>query len=748
VSTDRNLRLQVILQAIDKVTAPMRSVDRSSKAAARALRSTLDELKQLKAQQAAIGEFRTLQGAAKASAEQLRAMRARVAELRGAHVDDAQAAKAHARELAAAEKAVRRGAEAYDKQLRSLSALKERLANLGVKNVAADEHRLADALAATSARADQQRAKANQLAEAWKRAQQQRKLYDERLAVAGKLAAGGIATGAAGAATGLPVIGAVKDAASLEDAMLGIARQVAGARDDAGKLTAIYAQLKGQVHGLAREIPLATNQIAEMMAAGARMEVPTEALADYTRSAAMMALAFDAVPAEIAEAMGKVGKNFKIPVTQIQGLADAINYLDDNAISKGGEIIDVLNRISGVVSTVKMSASDAAALASTLLTLGERPETAATAINAITQKLATATKGTKKFQQAVDEIGLDSGAIQQGMATDATSTLLKVIEAVRKLPESKRIGVMVELVGMEHSDTLAKLVDKPDEFQRQRQLTSAPRARGSMQREFEARSDNLSARLQTARNRAYELSTTLGESLRPALLSLMETINGVLERLSAWTSAQPALASALMYSAAAIAAILTVVGSLLLAVAGILGPLAAMRFGFAMALPVLKVIGVALGAVAAAVGLPVWALGALVAAFAAAAIAVVAYWEPIKAFFARLWEGVKKIFWEAIDALLAPLRLLRDGLNAIGFKIPEIPRFSEPGGVKVDDRPPLPAGAGSPRPVVVAGGPTQVTVNPAPGMNERDLAREVARQMDKRDAALAARGRSALQDRD
>ena len=45
-------------------------------------------------------------------------------------------------------------------------------------------------------------------------------------------------------------------------------------------------------------------------------------------------------------------------------------------------------------------------------------------------------------------------------------------------------------------------------------------------------------------------------------------------------------------------------------------------------------------AVAAAVGLPVWALGALVAAFAAAAIAVVAYWEPIKAFFARLWEGL------------------------------------------------------------------------------------------------------------
>jgi hypothetical protein len=130
-----------------------------------------------------------------------------------------------------------------------------------------------------------------------------------------------------------------------------------------------------QVHQLGREIPLATTEIADMVTAGARMEVPTEQLAAYTCTAAMMAIAFDAVPAHIAEQMGKVGKNFRIPLTDIGALADSINYLDDNAISKGDEIIDVLNRISGVVSTVAMSAKDAAALSSTLLTLGERPET-------------------------------------------------------------------------------------------------------------------------------------------------------------------------------------------------------------------------------------------------------------------------------------------------------------------------------------------------------------------------------------
>lgn len=757
------MRLQVILQAIDKATAPLRGIDRQSKQAAKALKGTLDELKQLKQQQAAIGEMRELQAGVKASSERLKLMRQRVAELKAAHVADADAAKAHARELRAAEKAVSAGARAYEQQLRAVSGLRERLTRLGIKNIAADERRLADALASTTRRADEQRAAVGRLDTAWKQARAARQRYEQGITQAGKLAGGGAATAAVGVGVGAPVLSSIKAYASLEDAMLGIARQVPGARDDAGRLTAVYQQLKGQVHQLAREIPLATEQLAEMMGAGARMEVPTEALADYTRSAAMMALAFDAVPAEIAEQMGKVGKNFKIPVQQITGLADAINYLDDNSIAKGAEIIDVLNRISGVVSTVKMSAADAAALSSTLLTLGERPEAASTAINALTQKLAAATKGTKKFQAAVDEIGLDTNAIQQGMQTDATGTLMGVLEAIRKLPESKRIGVMVELAGMEHSDTLAKLVDKPEELQRQRALANGPEAQGSMLREFQARADNLSAKLQTSKNRAAELSATLGETLKPTLDSIKTATDGVLDRLNTWARDNPRLASGLMHVLAAVAGVLLAVGTLTLGLAAVLGPLVVVRYGLAMlgmqgglataAFGLLRTAGAAaLGGLARGILLVGRALllnpiGLAITAIATAAYLIYEHWEPIKAFFLDLWESVKKIFWNAIDYLLGPLRLLREALAFLGFKVPEIPRFGD-GGIKVDDRPPLPAGAGQPRQVVVQGAHMPVTIHAAPGTDAKDIAREFQRLQAKLQHDQAAKARSALADTD
>jgi hypothetical protein len=66
--------------------------------------------------------------------------------------------------------------------------------------------------------------------------------------------------------------------------------------------------------------------------------------------------------------------------------------------------------------------------------------------------------------------------------------------------------------------------------------------------------------------------------------------------------------------------------------------------------------------------------------------------------------------------------------------------------VKVDDRPPLPAGAGQPRPVVVAGANMPVTINVPPGSDAKDIAREFERLQAKLQRDQAARARSTLHD--
>lgn len=467
---------------------------------------------------------------------------------------------------------------------------------------------------------------------------------------------------ALGAAASAPLV----QAAQFETAMLGVAKQVEGARDESGRLTAVYHDMAKSIQELGREIPLATNDLADMVAAGARMGVAKDELIGFTRTAAMMADAFELPAGELADNMGKIAGLFKIPIPAIGGLADAINFLDDNAISKGGDIIDFLTRTGGAASSVKIGAQDMAALGSTLLTLGERAETAGTAANAMFAKLAAADKGTKKFKSAVKEIGLSVSEIQQGMQTDATGTILKVLDAVGRLDPKKHLGVLVEMFGMEHADSIAKLVSGTEEYRRQLELANSEAAKGSMGREFAARLQTTNAQLQLMKNRVTELSVNLGTALLPAVNSTFAGISPVVSALADFAREHPKVTQAIVGTALAMVGLklsTLAAGYAFTFVRGgalqVQAVFAKMRAGAALAS--LAMPKVAMGVRAIGVAFASTGIGFLIAGLAMGAMAIYQNWDGVKAFMVGTFDGIKAglqpviqvfgAFWQSLSAL-------------------------------------------------------------------------------------------------
>lgn len=702
------MRLRVVLDMAERVLAPLKRIQSGSNDAANALKATRDRLKELNAQQAAVGHVQKQQAEFARLNNELKVKQSLLAGMRAGGV-------ATAAQLKREESGVRKLSDALELQRTAAGKARAALNAMGVTgSLSAAQARLkADIDNATGAMA-KQRAELQRLAEHQKKLAALNEKHGKAMLHTGMAAGAGMAMKAAGT-RGVEIgMGPVRNYSQHEDAMLGIARQVPGARNEMGQLTEVYRQAEREVRELSGQIPLATTEIAAMMTAAARMEVPTGQLKEFTLLASQMATAFDAVPDQVTESMGKVAKNFKIPLTEIRGLADSINYLDDNAISKGADIIDFLNRTSGVVSTVAMSARDAAALGSTLLTLGERTETAGTAANAIVQKFAAATKGTKKFRSALDEIGLSADAIQMGMSRDATGTLDKVIAAIGKLPEDKRIGVMVELVGMEHSDTLAKLVDKPEELARQRALANGGEAQGSMGREAAARNATLSAQWTMMKSQAFNLGAVVGETLAPALLQLMTAAKPMVEGFARWVKANPALVGGVMKLVIGGSALVAVLGAVLLPLALIAGKAMLIRFLFArLSLGLFGVRAAAAGA-GPAMGLLsrvfalvrpavmgagraiLWLgrallatpLGRVLSLLAFSATMVYNNWDGIKGGLVAIWDGITGRISEAISggvgnwlALLldfSPIGILYSviafALDALGIELPA--RFS------------------------------------------------------------------------
>lgn len=573
------LRLEVVLAAIDKATRPIRSVMGSSKGLSKQLRDTCDQLKAVNQAQAQIQQFRDVSKGAAVTANQMRAAQERVKALKVAMGETLTPSKALTREFEKAKQVasdlkVRHG-QLIEKQQRLRDSLKA---------AGTDTRKLADAQRTLKGQADslnqslqQQQKRLEAVSQKQKRMSASRASYDQGREMRDRVAGAGAATIGAGTVVGLPIVKMVRDYSSYEDAMLGVARQVEGARDANGRLTATYYEMGDAIKAMSETIPMATTEIAALVEGGARMGVQgKENLLAFARTAALASTAFDLPADQISEDLGKIANVFKVPIKNISQLGDVINYLDDNAQSKGADIIDVMQRVAGSVGS--MDYKEAAALGSTFLSLGASSEVAASATKAMVRELAIAEKQPARFRKGLKELGMDAKKVQADMAKDSTGTLLRVMDAVRKLPKAKQMGVLTDLFGKEFGDDAAKLAENLDEYRKQLALVKDQKASGSMQREGDAKKDTLSAQWQITQNKLFIQSSELGNALRQPLLEVMYGVSGVLKSIGAWTKANPELTATLVKIAAAITVAMVAMGGLLVAVAGMLGPFLLSRF--------------------------------------------------------------------------------------------------------------------------------------------------------------------------
>lgn len=696
-----NLILKVTLSALDKAAAPLRRIQGGAIGAGRELKAARDRLKELNAQQRDVSAWRAQFSAAQDTERALGAARARVQALSREMANTTVPTRQMTRDLRGAIREATALKRQHGENQVQLQGLRSKLAAAGIdtRKLGSAERDLRGQVAATTRAIGQQEERLKRITTQQKRLAAARGQYDASQALAGSMAGVGAGSAAAGAAMGAPVVATAKAYIDFEDAMLGVAKQVEGARDDSGKLTSVYFEMGDAIKAMAERIPMATTEIAALVEGAARMGIQgKENLLGFTQVAANAATAFELPADQIGENLARIANLYKLPIKNVDQLGDAINYLDDNAQSKGADIIEVMQRTAGITASVGMSFKDAAALGSTFLTLGASAEVAATATNAMIRELAIAQSQPKRFQQGLKALKMSAKDIQLGMSKDSTGTIQKVLEAIKKLPKNEQLTVSTQLFGKEYGDDAAKLGANIEEYRRQLALANSEAAKGSMQREADIRAESLSARLEMAKNRAFNLSATLGETLRPAIVRLVEGFNRILERVTTWVKANPELAYTILKVVAGLAGLATVFGTLTLGMASLLGPFAMFRYammlvgikggGLASVLlnlgrTVLPIVGQAILWIGRA--LMMNPIGLAITAIAVAALLIYKYWDPIKAYVMSLWAEIKAGFDGGIGGItqliinFSPLglfyRAFAGVMNYFGVEMPG--KFSE-----------------------------------------------------------------------
>ena len=467
---------------------------------------------------------------------------------------------------------------------------------------------------------------------------------------------------ATGVAAAVPVLATIVGYSAFEDAMKGVAKQVAGARDDNGQLTATYYEMAAAIKQISEEIPQLNGalDIAALVEGGARMGVKgKEDLLSYARTAAMASKAFELPADQLGEDMGKIANLYKIPIKNISELGDAINWLDDNAQSKGSDIINVLQRLGGVAD--KLDYRNAAALGSTFLSLGSAAETAASASNAMVRELSIATMQSKRFQSGIKAIGMDSAKIEKAMSVDSMGTIIEVLEKIKTLPKETQLRVTTQIFGKEYGKDAAKLSNNMEELRRQINLTHDAAAKGSMAREAGIDADSLSGQWDLLKATTKNANAAMGETLRAPLMDIIKQLRSVASGARAWIEANPKLAGTILKVIVVISTLLIALGSVALAAAAVLGPLALVRLSMSVlgikTLPSLIPILKAVGAGFIKLGLAIlttplgWFLLAI-AAIAGAGYLIYKNWDAVSAYFVGLWVEIKAGFSGGLAGIL------------------------------------------------------------------------------------------------
>ena len=548
-------------------------------------------LAKAQAQQAAIAEYKALSAELDNTAKEMRALDELTATLeksmRGGGTQQQQADLAKLR--AESERLAKSETELTGKLYAARDAMS--VSGVSVKNLAAEEARLSSESAAATAQLDRLTAEAQTLKaiadakiqlgidtddKARQEIQKTKDAYEllknsgtlshEELARAAQLQEGKVreleaslkgvkpsiseiaseVQGLVGKAGGLAF--AAKEAMKFETAMAGV-KKVAEGTDEQ------YAKLSDELKKMSAELGISAAEMADLAAAGGQLGIPIEKLSEFTAIASKMSVAFGMTAEEAGNAAATIANVFQLPIGEVEKLGDAINVLGNNTAAREKDIVAAMARIGGTAKQFGLVADEAAALADAFIALGKPPEVAATAINAMLQKLQTAQSQGKDFQAALEGIGTSADEMAANIAANPQQALTDFLHKLEGLDKQSRALTLSQLFGTEYSDDIALLVGSLGEYEKALGLVADKgQVVGAMQKEVANAMSTSEAQIAKAKQEIINVAIEVGEKLLPLVSLLASTAGSVASAIGAITEEFPGLTQlAALFAAGAVA---------------------------------------------------------------------------------------------------------------------------------------------------------------------------------------------------
>lgn len=392
-------------------------------------------------------------------------------------------------------------------------------------------------------------------------AQRQVSTFSATMGTVGRVGLAAIAMGAVAAVKG--IADCTKEAEAFESQMAPVVRYVEGLADAEGKVSDAaayngktfkenYGAMAEYIQDLSTQIPRTTEQIATMSAAlgqsgkGIDVQLNTSILKDTAVAATAMDLADDVA----GQYMAKWEEAFNFSHEQVMTLMDQINYLGAHNATTAAEIAESVNRAASMGQVAGIDPAATAALATAMQATGVATDRVGTSITRIYTNLAQGENATKAQKEMFAELGLTAEGVAKSMQEadgGGVRTLLQVFDAIKQLPEERKVAALSTLFGRWAIEGGAKIVNNMDVYEQAlKDMQDPEKYTGSMQREFIIQADTTESVSLMVANAKQTLMQSIGEDFLPAKkefsLLMIDVMNGIRHNMPQITNLATTLA--------------------------------------------------------------------------------------------------------------------------------------------------------------------------------------------------------------
>lgn len=674
-----NVKLQVLLRAVDQASRPFKSIRTASRSLSGDIRETQKSLRELNGHASRIEGFRKTSAQLAVTGHALEKARQEAEALATQFKNTERPTRAQAKVLESAKRAAEDLQAKYNRLTDSVKRQQRELAVVGIntRNLAHDEQGLKNRISETTAQLNRQRDALARVSAQQAKLNAVKQRYQAGKELAGNMAsvgAAGVGIAAAGTMAGVKLLMPGYEFAQKNSEL----QAVLGVAKDSAEMTALRKQARQLGDNTAASADDAAG--AQIIIAKAGGDV--DAIQAATPVTLNMALANRRTMEENAALLMGMKSAFQLSNDKVAHIGDVLSMTMNKTAADFDGMSDALTYAAPVAKNAGVSIEETAAMVGALHDAKITGSMAGTGSRAVLSRLQAPTG---KAWDALKELGVKTSDSKGN--TRPVFTILKEMQASfekNRLGTAQQAEYMKTIFGEEASSAAAVLMTAASTGKLDK-LTAAFKASDGKTAELvNIMQDNLGGDFKEFQSAYEAVGTDLFDQQEGALRKLTQTATKYVLKLDGWIQKNKSLASTIGLIAGGALALTAVIGAIgLVAWPVITGINAIIAAAGAMG-AIFTTVG---SAVMTAIGAISWPVVAVVAAIVAGALLIRKYWEPVSAFFGGVVEGLKAAFapvgelftplkpvfdwlgeklqaaWQWFKNLIAPVKATRDTLN-------------------------------------------------------------------------------------